>query len=142
MRRFPSPLRVTRPPPSSTIFGFALTTLAVAVMVMVTGAAPHANVMIPPAATAATTASEVQLAGVPSPMTRVGALVSSGPASAGTAAPPSGFPGEGNGGGGGAGVVGCGVSATTGTGEGCGCEPHAVRPTSTAAATATSRALT
>jgi hypothetical protein len=63
---------------------------------MVTGAGPQANVMTPPAATAATTASEVQLPGVPVPTTRVGWLVSAACASAGIAAWPSGFPvGEG-----------------------------------------------
>ncbi|GIH97014.1 hypothetical protein Psi01_76440 [Planobispora siamensis] len=51
--------------------------------------------MTPPAATARTTAREVQLAGVPSPTTRVGREVSTGRASAGTAARPRGFPGPG-----------------------------------------------
>jgi hypothetical protein len=36
---------------------------------MMVGEAPQLNVMTPPAATAATTASLVQLAGVPLPMT-------------------------------------------------------------------------
>ncbi|GAA1418084.1 hypothetical protein GCM10009662_70960 [Catellatospora coxensis] len=48
--------------------------------------------MIPPAATAATTAFEVQLAGVPSPIFRVGREVSTAFASAGTAARPFGLP--------------------------------------------------
>jgi hypothetical protein len=52
--------------------------LAVAVIVVVTGSGPQSNVMIPPAATAATTASDVQLAGVPEPTTRSGRDVSTG----------------------------------------------------------------
>ncbi|GII05914.1 hypothetical protein Pta02_79220 [Planobispora takensis] len=51
--------------------------------------------MTPPAATARTTAREVQPAGVPSPTTRVGREVSTTRASAGTAARPRGFPGPG-----------------------------------------------
>ena len=46
--------------------------------------------MIPPLATAATTAAEVQLAAVPLPTTRVGWDVSTARASAGTAAWPAG----------------------------------------------------
>ena len=46
-----------------------LATVAVAVMVIVTGSGPQLNVMTPPAATAVTTAADVQLAGVPSPTT-------------------------------------------------------------------------
>jgi hypothetical protein len=65
-------------------------------MPIVTGAGPHENVIIPPAATAATTASEVQLGGVPSPITRVGPDVSTALASGGTAARPFGLPAEGN----------------------------------------------
>jgi hypothetical protein len=38
-------------------------------MVIVTGFGPQLNVMTPPAATAATTAAGVQLAGVPEPIT-------------------------------------------------------------------------
>jgi hypothetical protein len=45
-------------------------TLAVAVILMVTGAGPHEKRMIPPARTAATTAAEVHEAGVPWPTTR------------------------------------------------------------------------
>ncbi|GIH16938.1 hypothetical protein Raf01_51100 [Rugosimonospora africana] len=67
-------------------------TFAVAFIVMVTGACPQEKVMIPPAATAATTAAEVQLAGVPLPTTRVGWVVSTAFASAGTAAWPFGLP--------------------------------------------------
>src|SRR6476660_2996184 len=92
MRRLPAPLRVTRPPPSITTRALALWTFAVAARVMVTGAGPQLNVMTPPAATARTTASEVQLAGVPVPTTRSGWRVSTGCASAGTAACPSGLP--------------------------------------------------
>ena len=46
---------------------------------MVTGSGPQSKVMTPPRATAATTASEVQLAGVPLPITGSGAEVSTGP---------------------------------------------------------------
>src|SRR5262245_10899823 len=93
MRRWPPPLRVTLPPPSSTISGpVSLRILAVAVSVMVIGFGPQSKVMIPPAATAATTAPEVQLAGLPSPMTRSGCDVSTARASAGTPAPPPGLP--------------------------------------------------
>ncbi|GAB4047172.1 hypothetical protein GCM10028775_05920 [Catellatospora paridis] len=48
--------------------------------------------MTPPAATAATTALDVQLAGVPLPITRVGRDVSTAFASAGTTAWPFGLP--------------------------------------------------
>jgi hypothetical protein len=65
-------------------------------MVMVTGAAPQLNVMIPPAATALTTAAEVQLPGVPVPTTWSGLLVFTAFAAAGTAACPAGFPGRGS----------------------------------------------
>ncbi len=41
-------------------------------MVIVTGLGPQLKVMIPPLATARTTAWEVQLAAVPRPITRVG----------------------------------------------------------------------
>jgi hypothetical protein len=69
---------------------------AVRVIVMVTGAGPQSNVMMPPAATAFTTASDVQLDGVPLPITRVGRRVSSAFASSGTRAVPPGLPGSGN----------------------------------------------
>jgi hypothetical protein len=59
---------------------------------MVTGSGPQAKVITPPAATAATTAAEVQLAAEPSPITLVGWLVSAACASAGTAARPAGLP--------------------------------------------------
>jgi hypothetical protein len=64
-------------------------------MVMVTGAGPQSKVIFPPAATAATTAAEVQLAGVPLPTTRSGRRVSTARASAGTSAPPPALPGLG-----------------------------------------------
>nr|BFE71777.1 hypothetical protein GCM10020092_050780 [Actinoplanes digitatis] len=65
-------------------------------MVIVTGAGPQSKVILPPAATALTTAAEVQLAGVPVPTTRSGLLVSTAFASAGTAALPAGLPGLGS----------------------------------------------
>ena len=60
---------------------------------MVTGLDPQLNRMIPPRATAATTASEVQLDGVPDPTSRVGWDVSTACASAGTVAWPVDPPG-------------------------------------------------
>src|ERR1700733_10613999 len=72
IRRLPAPLRVIRPPPSSTTRWRVLTTLAVAVITIVTGSGPQLNVMIPPAATARTTAPDVQLEGLPFPITWVG----------------------------------------------------------------------
>ena len=60
------------------------TTLAVAFILIVTGLGPHEKRMIPPARTAATTAAEVQLAGVPRPTTRDGRDVSTGRPAAGT----------------------------------------------------------
>src|SRR5262245_52115356 len=76
-----------------TIFGpVLLTILAVLVSVMVIGSGPQLKVITPPLATAATTASPVQLAGVPSPTTERGVDTSSRPASAGTMHLPSGLP--------------------------------------------------
>jgi hypothetical protein len=72
------------------------TTFAVAAMVITTGAGPQEKVITPPFATAATTAADVQLAGVPLPITRVGWEVSTAAAAAGIAAWPLGFPGIGN----------------------------------------------
>jgi hypothetical protein len=87
IRRSLRPLRVTRPPPSITISGpVLLTTLAVASISITTGLEPQSKVMTPPWATAFTTAAEVQLAGVPLPMTMSGLAVSSARASGGTAA--------------------------------------------------------
>ncbi|HST67502.1 MAG TPA: hypothetical protein VLM05_20195 [Mycobacteriales bacterium] len=60
-----------------------MTTFAVWVIAIVTGLGPQSNVTTPPAATAATTAAEVQPAGLPVPITRVGREVS-------TRAPPPG----------------------------------------------------
>ncbi|AGZ42202.1 hypothetical protein AFR_19650 [Actinoplanes friuliensis DSM 7358] len=62
---------------------------------IVTGAGPQSKVITPPAATALTTAAEVQLAAVPVPMTLSGLLVSTALASAGTEAFPPGLPGLG-----------------------------------------------
>src|SRR3954463_13732583 len=121
MRRRPPPLSVTRPPPSRTTRGpWSLRTLAVVVIVMVTGDGPQWNVMMPPAATAATTAADVQLAAVPVPITRVGCDVSTARAAAGTVAVPRGLPYRGRAAGGGvalgpalvwAGLVALGVVA-------------------------------
>jgi hypothetical protein len=63
-------------------------------MGITTGSGPHANVMTPPLATAATTAAEVQLSAVPLPTTVVGCEVSTACAAAGTAAWPSGLPND------------------------------------------------
>ena len=96
MRVVPPPLRVTLPPPSITILGPVLfTILAGRVRVIVTGSGPQLKVMTPPLATPATTASPVQLAAVPLPMTVRGCDVSSVPASAGTAQLPGGLPAAG-----------------------------------------------
>src|SRR5690349_18981184 len=87
------PDNVTLPPPSRISRWVLLSTFRVCINVMVTGFAPQLKVMTPPAATAATTAAEVQLAAVPSPTTRSGALTFSGPAPDGIVAVPDGFPG-------------------------------------------------
>ncbi|MHA6758511.1 hypothetical protein [Streptacidiphilus sp. PAMC 29251] len=73
-------------------------TLAVASIVITTGSGPQEKVITPPAATAATTAAEVQLPGVPWPTVRVGCVLSTACAAVGTAAPPPGFPAFGSGG--------------------------------------------
>src|ERR1700760_610841 len=88
MRRAPSPLSVTFPCPSRTTSALGLRTLAVACMVIVTGSGPQENVITPPDATAATTACDVQLAGVPFPITWSGWVVLTGWPAAGTAARP------------------------------------------------------
>jgi hypothetical protein len=75
IRRFPPPLRVTRPPPSNATRRRVLMTLAVLVITMVTGLRPQMKVMMPPAATSRTTAADVQLAGLPFPTTWWGCLV-------------------------------------------------------------------
>src|SRR5580692_11371020 len=88
----PPPLSVTFPAPSSTTWWLVLTTLAVAVIVIVTGLGPQSKVMMPPSATACTTAADVQAPGEPSPITWSGWLVSTARPAAGTAACPSGLP--------------------------------------------------
>src|SRR3954469_24331497 len=85
MRFFPPPLSVILPPPSMTTGPVSLNTFAVAATTIVAGAAPQSNVMAPPFATAATNASDVQLAAVPSPMTVFALVMLSACASAGTA---------------------------------------------------------
>src|SRR3984957_99995 len=92
IRVSPPPLSVTFPPPSRTTWWLVLTTLSVAVIVIVTGLGPQSKVMMPPSATACTTAADVQPAGEPSPITWSGWLVSTARAAAGTAACPSGLP--------------------------------------------------
>jgi hypothetical protein len=59
-------------------------TLAVALILIVTGLRPHEKRMSPPARTAAATAAEVQLAAVPWPTTRLAREVSTGRPAAGT----------------------------------------------------------
>src|SRR5580692_9455595 len=90
--RSPPPLSVTFPPPSSTTWWLVLTTLAVAVIVILTGLGPQLKVIIPPSATACTTAADVQPAGEPSPITWAGSLASTARPAAGTVACPSGLP--------------------------------------------------
>src|SRR2546423_1249678 len=92
MRRWPPPLSVILPPPSMITRELAFRTFAVSCRVMVSGAGPQLNVTIPPTAIAETSSSEVQLAGVPLPMMRLGWLTSTACASAGTAAWPLGLP--------------------------------------------------
>src|ERR1022692_5047952 len=69
IRRTLPPVSVTLPPPSMTTCALVLRTLAVACITIVTGDGPQEKVITPPLATALTTAAEVQLAGVPVPMT-------------------------------------------------------------------------
>src|SRR5215470_1802795 len=95
IRRLPPPLSVTRPPPSSTTRCLVLYTRAVAVITIVTGFVPQSNVMIPPAATARTTAADVQLAGLPSPITWFGWLVLTARPAGGTGKCPLGLPNRG-----------------------------------------------
>jgi hypothetical protein len=61
-----------------------LTTLAVCLISMRTGFGPQRNLMMPPFATARTTARDVQLRGVPVPTHRSGFDVSTARASRGT----------------------------------------------------------
>src|SRR6185436_15926718 len=93
MRRELPPDRVTLPPPSRTSRCVLFRTLAVCDSVMVIGLAPQLKVITPPAVTAASTAAEVQPAGVPVPMTWSGRLTFSNPMPAGTGARPVGLPG-------------------------------------------------
>jgi hypothetical protein len=65
---------------------------AVCIIVIVTGSGPQLKVMTPPMATAWTTAAEVQLAAVPSPMTWSGCAVLAAWPATGTTAWPSGLP--------------------------------------------------
>src|SRR5580704_10458208 len=93
MRTLLPPLRVTLLPPSMTMLGpLSLKIFAVSSRTMVTGSGPQSKVTTPPAATAATTAAEVQLAGVPSPTTVVGFETSSASASGGMGHVPAGLP--------------------------------------------------
>jgi hypothetical protein len=64
-------------------------------MVIVTGFGPQSNVMMPPAPTAATTAADVQLAGVPCPITWSGAVVATAWPACGTLPWPAGLPAAG-----------------------------------------------
>src|SRR4051794_16572042 len=84
MRRLPPPDRVTRPPPSRTTWWLVFTTFAVRCIAITTGFGPQSNVVTPPFATARTTFCDVQLAGVPSPMTWSGWDVFAARARAGT----------------------------------------------------------
>ena len=84
MRRFPPPLSVTRPRPSRTTRRLVLTTLAVRFISIRTGSGPQRNRMIPPLATARTTARDVQLCAVPVPTQRSGCEVSTARAAGGT----------------------------------------------------------
>src|SRR5215472_1962732 len=92
IRRWPPPLSVTRPPPSSTTRCLVLGTRAVAVITIVTGLLPQSNLMIPPLKTARTTAADVQLAGLPSPITWFGWLVLTARPAGGTGKCPWGLP--------------------------------------------------
>src|SRR5215468_3940824 len=96
IRRAPPPLSATIPPPSRTTRLLVLRTSAVASIVIVTGRRPQLKVITPPAATAATTACEVQPAGVPWPITWSGWLVLTGRPAGGTNAWPAGLPAAGS----------------------------------------------
>ena len=61
-----------------------LTTFAVCFILILTGPGPQRNRMIPPSATARTTARDVQLRGVPVPTQRSGCEVLTARASRGT----------------------------------------------------------
>src|SRR5215469_10644406 len=92
MRILPAPLSVTLPPPSITVLRWVFTTLAVALIVIVTGFLPQLKVITPPLATARTTAADVQLRGEPLPITRFGCDVFTARAAVGTGAWPAGLP--------------------------------------------------
>ena len=68
------------------------TTFAVAFIKIVTGLGPQSNVMMPPSATAFTTAADVQPAGVPWPITWFGWLVLTSRPATGTVTCPFGLP--------------------------------------------------
>ena len=102
--RLPPPLRVIKPPPSSTTRCRVLITLAVDAMTMMTGLGPQSKVMMPPAATSRTTAADVQLAGRPSPITWSGCRVLTARPAGGTWKCPAGLPKSG--------ITGAGFAAT------------------------------
>ena len=62
------------------------------VITIVTGLGPQLKVMMPPAATSRTTAADVQLAGVPFPITWLGCVVSTARPAGGTWKCPPGLP--------------------------------------------------
>ena len=84
IRRCPPPLSVTLPRPSRTTRRLVLTTFAVCPISIRTGAGPQRKRMIPPLATARTTARDVQLRAVPLPTQRSGWEVSTARAPGGT----------------------------------------------------------
>ena len=96
MRFWWLPLRVTFPPPSIVTLPSAVLPPLFMIWIpgttMTTGADPQSNVTTPPACTAATTASAVQLAAVPVPTTVVGDETSSASATVGMGQCPSGLP--------------------------------------------------
>jgi hypothetical protein len=89
-------------------------------MVMVTGLGPQENVITPPAATASTTAWDVQLAALPSPITWSGWAMLTGWPAAGTAAIPVPLLAGACDGAAGALVLGAGTCATVGGPTRCG----------------------
>src|ERR1700739_620264 len=91
MRILPPPLSVTLPPPSITVLRCVFTTFAVAVILIVTGFGPQLNVMMPPSATARTTAADVQWR-----ITWLGWDVFTARAADGTVAWPAGVPERGS----------------------------------------------
>src|SRR5262245_15904220 len=107
---------------------WSLRTFAVAAIVIVTGSGPQLNVMIPPAATALTSAFDVQLAGEPVPMTWFGCEVSTARASAGMLAWPLAFPQVAGGAGGLAGLVFGEALGLAADEPGAGLEPFGAAP--------------